>query len=169
MTLIKAVCRDMKKMLSHHLSIRRERMLHLRSAHIQARFSEKQEFCSEKSVFINVTHTHTLTYAEQSACRHRNTSKKALLRNTCSGRFTFRCSCVWCGLLCERESCISMQLYAWPHTTDLHKTHQRNSRPCSGSATVHHYYHQLPCILLYGFEVLTPLHLCDSCTNYLIF
>lgn len=46
-------------MLSHHLSIRRERMLHLRSAHIQARFSEKQEFCSEKSVFINVTHTHT--------------------------------------------------------------------------------------------------------------
>lgn len=126
-----AVCRDKWKIrliiwASGERERDNERMLRSYPSFL---FLQSMNF-AEKSSCHNGEHTlllYTDAQPEKSAWRHKNTSKKALLRNTCSGRFTFTCSCVWWCLVCGRKCVLDPFVYAWPHTTGLDKTHQRNT------------------------------------------
>lgn len=112
------------------------------------------------------TYIHTETGPEQSACGHTNISKKDLLRHTCSGRFTFKCSLrlMWLGVW-DKSAVLALDVYAWPHTTDLDKTLQRNSlgllRHCtsllpSTNCTV---------VQRWGSHYIITLRNCPYCTS----
>ena len=72
----------------------------------------KKERISRLLIFkvaLWMLHTNTIMRLQwQSALRQRNTSKKAPLTNTCSGCFTFSCSCFWNGLASEVAEHVQM-------------------------------------------------------------